>query len=164
MSDSRSSDLVVKQRALLALKELQARLDAELSAKVEPIAIVGLGCRFPGGAEDPASFWKLLHDGVDAVTPSPAERWDVGRFYDPDPETAGKIYTRQGAFLGSIDRFDARLFGISPREAASMDPQQRLLLEVGWEALEDSGQAPDGLSESKTGVFVARISRIARIA
>src|SRR5207244_2837656 len=120
----------------------------------EPIAIVGLGCRFPGGVVDPEGFWRLLHAGVDAVTEVPAARWDVDAYYDPDPDAPGKMYTRWGGFLEGIDRFDPRFFGIAPREVASMDPQQRLLLEVTWEALEHAAQAPDRLEGTATGGVV----------
>src|SRR5580700_1645110 len=94
-----------------------------------PIAITGIGCRFPG-ANDPAAFWQLLRDGVDAIRDVPADRFDQHAFYDPDPATPGKMSTRWGGFLEQVDRFDANFFGISPREASRMDPQQRLLLEV----------------------------------
>jgi acyl transferase domain-containing protein/NADPH:quinone reductase-like Zn-dependent oxidoreductase/NAD(P)-dependent dehydrogenase (short-subunit alcohol dehydrogenase family)/acyl carrier protein len=120
----------------------------------EPIAIIGMGCRFPGGADNPEAFWRLLRDGVDAVTEVPSDRWDVDAFYDPNPDTPGKTYSRWGGFLDRVDRFDARFFGISPREAVKMDPQQRLLLEVSWEALENAGQVPDRLVNSRTGVFI----------
>jgi len=119
----------------------------------EPIAIVGIGCRFPGAA-GLEEFWTLLRDGVDAITEIPRDRWDVDAFYDPLPGTTGKMSTRWGGFLPGIDRFDPHFFGISPREAAAMDPQQRLLLEVTWEALENAGQPPDMLAGSRTGVFV----------
>ena len=118
------------------------------------IAVIGMACRFPGGARDLSSFWRLLRDGLDAITEVPADRWDVDAYYDSDPAAAGKMYTRAAGFLEQIDQFDAAFFGISPREAMSMDPQQRLLLEVGWEALEQAGQAPDRLTGSATGVFV----------
>jgi acyl transferase domain-containing protein/NADP-dependent 3-hydroxy acid dehydrogenase YdfG/phospholipid N-methyltransferase/aryl carrier-like protein len=120
----------------------------------EPIAIIGMGCRFPGGANSPEAFWKLLRDGVDAITEVPADRWNVDSFYDPDGAKPGKIRTRWGGFIDKIDEFDAEFFGISPREAFKMDPQQRLLLEVAWEALEDGGQVPENLAGSKTGVFI----------
>ena len=119
----------------------------------ESIAIVGIGCRFPG-ADGPEAFWRLLRDGVDAIGEVPGDRWNLAVFYDPDPATPGKMSTRWGGFLERVDEFDARFFGIAPREAARMDPQQRLLLEVAWEALEDAGQAPDRLAGSDTGVFV----------
>ncbi|WP_437594336.1 type I polyketide synthase [Sorangium sp. So ce1000] len=145
-----------------AVSELVAELSPDersvlsslLAPRPEPIAIVGIGCRLPGGAGDPASFWRLLAERGDAVREIPADRWDVDAFYDPDPDAPGKMYTRYGAFLDRVDGFDPHFFEISPREAARMDPQQRLLLEVAWEALEDAGQPPDGLRRSRTGVFV----------
>jgi acyl transferase domain-containing protein/NADPH:quinone reductase-like Zn-dependent oxidoreductase/NADP-dependent 3-hydroxy acid dehydrogenase YdfG/acyl carrier protein len=121
----------------------------------EPVAIVGLGCRFPGGANSPEGFWKMLAGGVDAIREVPPERWDVDAFYDPDPAAPGKIGTRWGGFLESIDTFDAEFFGIAPREAATMDPQQRLLLEVAWEALADAGYPSGRLAGSLTGVYLA---------
>ena len=120
----------------------------------EPIAIVGMGCRYPGGVIDPESFWRLLEDGKDAVTEMPPERWDVDALFDPDPSAAGKMMTRSGGFLRDIDRFDPSFFGISPREATSIDPQQRLLLETSWEALEHAGIVPEQLMGSASGVFV----------
>ena len=118
-----------------------------------PIAIVGLGCRFPG-APDPDAFWTLLRSGGDAIREVPTDRWDVGAFYDPDPTTPGRTVTRFGGFLPRIDEFDPSFFCISPREASHMDPQQRLLLEVAWEALENAGIAPPSLYGTDTGVFV----------
>jgi acyl transferase domain-containing protein len=120
----------------------------------EPIAIVGVGCRFPGGADDPQAFWKLLCDGVDAVREIPPDRWAIDAYYDPVPGRVGKSITRFGGFVDGIDRFDPAFFGISPREAAFMDPQQRMLLEAAWEALEDAGQVAGDLHGSATGVFV----------
>ncbi|MBD2091227.1 type I polyketide synthase [Microcoleus sp. FACHB-1515] len=138
------------QRLLLALKEARTKLEAVEQAKTEAIAIVGLGCRFPGGAETPADFWQLLVNGVDAVTEVPIDRWNVDAVYDADPDAPGKTYTRDGGFLSQVDRFDAHFFGISPREATKLDPQQRLLLEVSWEALESAGVS----HSPQTGVFV----------
>jgi acyl transferase domain-containing protein len=143
------------KRAFLAVEELQARLRAVEHAAHEPIAVVGLGLRFPGGANDSDSFWQLMQDGVDAIREVPAERWDVDAYFDPDADAPGKMASRWGGFIDNADRFDPQLFGIAPREAASMDPQQRLLLEVTWEALEHAGIAPDSLSTTRTGVFVA---------
>ncbi|MCA9974412.1 MAG: type I polyketide synthase [Anaerolineales bacterium] len=122
--------------------------------KKDPIAIIGIGCRFPGGINNPASFWQLLLDKVDAITEIPANRFDVEALYDPTLATPGKIITRAGGFLDQVDQFDAKFFGISPREAERLDPQQRLLLEVSWEALEDAGHASEALVGSQTGVFV----------
>ncbi len=151
---SGADELSSVKRALLALEKMQEKLDAVESAKMEPIAVIGMGCRFPGGASDPAAFWQLLRDGVDAVGEVPSDRWDVDALYDQDPETPGKMNTRWAAFLEGVDQFDPGFFGISPREAASMDPQQRLLLEVAWEALEYAGLPPERLSGSPSGVFV----------
>jgi myxalamid-type polyketide synthase MxaD len=133
--------------------EKRALLAEMLRPAPEPVAIVGMACRFPGGAGDPERFWELLVDGRDAVTEVPAERWPVDAYYDADPAAPGKINSRYGAFLEQVDQFDPAFFGISPREAARMDPQQRLFLEVVWEALEDAGQTQPGLAGSKTGVF-----------
>ncbi|WBB80649.1 type I polyketide synthase [Micromonospora sp. WMMD882] len=141
-------------RAFLAIEELEAELDEVRRARHEPIAIIGAGCRFPGGGDGPAAFWRLLRDGVDAAGDVPADRWDLADFYDPDPDRPGRMYTRQGHFVDGVDQFDPAFFGIAPREAASLDPQQRMLLEVAWEALEHAGQVPDRLVGSPTGVFV----------
>ncbi len=124
----------------------------------EPIAIIGIGCRFPGNASTPERFWELLQNGVDAVTEVPSTRWNIDAFYDSNPDTSGKMYTRSGSFLPDIDQFDAHFFGISPREAARMHPQQRLLLEVAWEALENAGQKLEGLAGSQTAVFVGMMA------
>jgi acyl transferase domain-containing protein len=143
------------KRALLALDDMQGKLEAAAYAKTEPIAIVGMGCRFPGGVDRPETFWDLLQQGQDAVTDVPADRWNMDDYYDPNPEQPGKIYTRKGGFLTQpIDQFDPQFFGISAREAISLDPQQRLLLEVSWEALEQAHYPQERLTNSKTGVFV----------
>ena len=155
MSDflDRIASLSPKRLALLAL-ELHTELEELRNANAEPIAVVGIGCRFPGGASGPDAFWQRLLEGIDAVTEVPKDRWDIDRFYDPDPDTSGKMYSRHGAFIEHVDRFDAPFFGISPREAAQMDPQQRLVLEVAWEALEHAGQSPGALAQTATGVFL----------
>jgi acyl transferase domain-containing protein/acyl carrier protein len=124
---------------------------------VEHIAIIGLGCRFPG-APDPQAFWQLMCNRGDAITEVPADRFDVNAFYHPRPATAGKIMSRWGGFLDQVDQFDAAFFGIAPREAARMDPQHRLLLEVAWEAMEDAGQVPEKLSGDLAGVFIGLIT------
>jgi acyl transferase domain-containing protein len=142
------------QRAVFALRETQARLDVLEGQRREPVAIVGMACRFPGGASDPESYWRLLCDGVDAVREVPPDRWDADAFYDPDPAAPGKMATRCGGFLEDIDLFDPHFFGISERAARRIDPQQRLLLELTWEALEDAGLPPAALRGSKTGVFI----------
>lgn len=120
----------------------------------EPIAIIGIGCRFPGQVESPDDYWNLLVNGVDAITPVPTDRWDVKAFYDPNPTKAGKMHVNQGGFLSHVDQFDAQFFGISPREADNLDPQQRLLLEVAWDALEDANLVPGTLAGKDVGVFV----------
>ncbi len=146
------------KQALLAVETMQKKLDAVKKSQHEPIAVIGMGCHFPGEANDPESFWQLMHDGVDAITEVPADRWDINAYYDPDPEAPGKMSTRWGGFIQGIDQFDPQLFGISPREASSMDPQQRLLLETCWEALEDAGQAPNKLAGSRAGVFLGIVN------
>ena len=119
----------------------------------EPIAVVAVSCRFPG-APNPEAFWDLLSGGVDAIREVPEDRFDIDEFYDPDPDAAGKTYTRSGGFLDEIDGFDPEFFGISPREAVWIEPQQRLMLETVWEGLERAGFAPSALRGSRTGVFV----------
>nr|AEU11006.1 NpnB [Nostoc sp. 152] len=154
MSSQVSQPISPIKRALRAVEDLQAKLEAVERAKKEPIAIVGMGCRFPGGANNPEAFWQLLRDGVDAVTEVPANRWDIDALYDSNPTTPGKIYTRYGGFVSQLEEFDAQFFGISPREAVSLDPQQRLLLEVSWEALENASINPSQLAGTQSGVFV----------
>lgn len=142
------------KRMLLALKQARTRLAAAEQAKTEPIAIVGMGCRLPGGVQSPQAFWDLLANGVDAIAEVPADRWKIDDYYDPNPDAALKMYTRYGGFMDAVDQFDPQFFSISPREATSMDPQQRLLLEVAWEALENAAIVPDQLAGSRTGVFI----------
>ncbi|GGO83336.1 hypothetical protein GCM10011348_26860 [Marinobacterium nitratireducens] len=121
----------------------------------EPLAIVGMGCRFPGAASNPVLFWDNLLEGKDCIVDVPADRWALDRFYDADRNKPGKMYVKSGGFLQeNIYEFDALFFGVSPREAAAMDPQQRILMEVSWEALEDAGIDPESLAGSETGVFV----------
>lgn len=138
----------------LALLAQKARAESAAILRADPIAIIGMGCRFPG-AENPDAFWRLLRDGVDAVSEIPADRWDADAFYDPDPAAPGKSMTRQGGFLSSIDTFDADFFGILRREAERMDPQQRLFLEVATEALDHAGLPRERLVGSRAGVFIA---------
>ncbi len=126
----------------------------------EPIAIVGIGCRFPGDAHSLEDFWRLLKEGRLAISEVSADRWDINSYYDPDPDAPGKMYTRHGGFLKDLTQFDASFFGISPREAARMDPQQRLLAEVSWEALENAGLPASSLAGSKTGVFIGMMNNL----
>lgn len=122
----------------------------------DPVAIVGIGCRFPGEVVDPASFWKVLSEGQDAIGEIPQSRIDLAHYFDPRASTPGRIMTRWGGFLNGIEDFDAGFFGMSPREAERLDPQQRLLLETAWEALEDAGIDTEALNGSATGVFVGQ--------
>ncbi|WNG18885.1 SDR family NAD(P)-dependent oxidoreductase [Cystobacter fuscus] len=126
------------------------------SGEVEPLAVVGLACRFPG-APDAEAFWRVLCEGRELLQEVPADRWDAHAWYDPDPQAEGRMITRHGYFLEGVSGFDPLFFGISPREAAEMDPQQRLMLEVAWEALEDAGLPPSSLKGSRTGVFMGSI-------
>jgi len=146
------------KNAAVELKSLHARLEAMDQARTEPIAVVGLGCRFPGGADNPDLYWRLLRAGKDAIREVPPDRWNADEYYHPDPRAPGKMSTRQGGFLEQVDRFDPYFFGISPRECNAMDPQQRLLLEVAWEALEDAGQSGPMLRGSSTMVCVGAFS------
>ena len=123
------------------------------AATDEPIAIIAVACRFPG-SPDPDAYWDVLSGGVDAIREIPDDRFDIDEFYDSDQQTPGKIYTRNGGYLDSVDGFDPEFFGISPREAVWMDPQQRLMLEIAWEGIERAGYAPSSLRGSRTGVFV----------
>lgn len=131
-------------------------MSQQFPAQRTAVAIVGIGCRFPGGVEDPQGFWRLLMDGRDAIGEIPPNRIDLARYYDPKPATPGRIMTRRGGFLDHIEEFDAAFFGISPREAERLDPQHRLLLETAWEALEDAGQDASRLEGTTTGVFVGQ--------
>jgi acyl transferase domain-containing protein len=149
-----SESLSPTKQALLVIKQLQAKIEALERANHEAIAIIGIGCRFPGGVDNPAAFWDLLRNGRDAIVEIPKNRWNIEALYDSNPNTAGKMYTRHGGFVPHLQEFDAQFFGISPREAASLDPQQRLLLEVTWEALENACIVPNQLSDSQTGVFM----------
>ena len=150
------------RQALRAVEQMKQRVEAAENRLRQPIAIVGLGCRFPGGVSDPESFWELLREGRDAISEVPADRWNIDEYYDPDPASLGTMISRYGGFLDSadysIDQFDAEFFGIAPREAAMMDPQQRILLEVAWAALETAGIAPGSLSASRTGVYLGMAS------
>ncbi len=143
----RLANLSPAKRALL-----EERLKKSATV-AEPIALVGMACRFPG-APDLESYWRLIRDCIDATGEIPSSRWDVDELYDPTGEQAGKMSVRWAGMIDRVDQFDPHFFGISPREASRMDPQQRLLLEVAWEALENAGLAPDRLSGTATGTFI----------
>ncbi|WP_131813896.1 beta-ketoacyl synthase N-terminal-like domain-containing protein, partial [Mycolicibacter kumamotonensis] len=151
-SDRRS----IVAEALRKIDDLTARLAVAEAGDTEPIAVVGLGCRFPGGVDDPAGFWRLLCAEGSGIVRVPAERWDADAFYSSDHSVPGTICSREGGFLTSWrpDEFDAEFFGISPREADAMDPQQRLLMEVAWEALEHAGITKEAIRGTQTGIFV----------
>ncbi|MGQ3076258.1 MAG: polyketide synthase, partial [Ferrovibrionaceae bacterium] len=133
----------------------QLRESAEPVLRADPIAVVGMGCRTPGGVESPADLWELLRDGREAIREVPADRWDGDAWYSTDAAAPAKSLTKWGGFLDRIDGFDAAYFGVLPREAERMDPQQRLLLEVAIEALDDAGLSEAHLQGSRTGVYIA---------
>jgi len=146
------TDFLLTEVLLLDKKKFTAfKYDRRIK---EPIAIIGMSCRFPGGANSLDEYWDILARGVDTISEIPKSRFDINDYYDVDPDAVQKIYVKSGGFVEGVDQFDADFFGISPREAIALDPQQRLLLEVSWEALENSGTAIDKLFASNTGVFV----------
>lgn len=142
------------RRALDELRELRSKLAQYQQAEHEPIAVIGLGCRFPGGCDSPETLWQFLSEGKNARLEVPAERWPLAEYYDAKPQTPGKISSRYGAFLSDIAAFDADFFAIAAREAEQMDPQQRLLLETSWQTFERTGIHPKTLRNSRSGVFI----------
>jgi acyl transferase domain-containing protein len=139
------------------LVEAKERLAAVEAAATQPLAVVGMSCRLPGGGDTPARYWQALQDGVDAMAEVPADRWRAADYLDPDPTAPGKAYTQRGGFLPDIAGWDAAFFGISPQEALRIDPQHRLLFELVWEALEDAGIPAESLNGTKTGVFLGLV-------
>ena len=150
----RPTTLSAEARALAAIRKLRHKLEQVTGQLQQPIAIVGMACRFPHQANDLGQYWRLFDERIDGIEEVPAERWDIDSWYDPDPTVPGRMCTRWGGFIDEVDRFDANFFGITPREAIALDPQQRVLLETSWTALEDAHLDPLSLAGSATGVFL----------
>ncbi|MCG8667952.1 MAG: polyketide synthase, partial [Pseudomonadales bacterium] len=151
--NNKDTSSVLKQ-AVKELRRTKQELNKLQQERHEPIAVIGLGCRFPGGVDSPQKLWNALLDGEDLITEMKDERWPADDFYDPDPEAIGKLYTKCNGLVDEVDQFDADFFGITPNEAILMEPQQRLVLETTWQALEHANIPTESLMGSKTGVFV----------
>ena len=155
MNDSAARPRAGRSALKRTLAARRARDEQLALLRSDPIAIIGVGCRFPGGIDGPDAYWRLLAAGQHAITEVPQQRWDVASRYDPDPAVPGKIVAKHAGLVADVDAFDARYFGILPREAEWMDPQQRMFLEVAIDALDHAGQGAETLAGSRTGVYVA---------